>query len=98
MSETKDYVDNIESHLQAALSVALAMQKHVEETEGDSDLYRKLAFYLSPNLNHWLSGAQAGNIRDLRELLQRRAASQGATMQVPGQQMGGLEVLTKPSA
>lgn len=99
MSENiKTLVDTIDSSLQTARLVAMQLQNYVLETEGDSDLYRKLAYYLSPTLNHWLEGAQAGNIKDLRELLARRAASQGTTMQNPGQQGAGHEVLTKPSA
>jgi hypothetical protein len=97
MDVVKNYIDHIENSLSIALSNALLLQKHVEETEGDSDLYRKLAYYLSPSLNHWMTGAQAGNMKDLRELLNRRIASQGTTMATPGQQGDGHEVLTKPS-
>lgn len=97
MDVVRNYIARIEENLNAALSNTLLLQKHVEEIEGDSDLYRKLAFYLSPNLNHWISGVQAGNMKDLRELLNRRAASQGTIMQTSGQQGDGHEVLTKPA-
>ena len=93
----KNYVDNIESHLQHALAVANAMQQHVMDTEGDSDLHRKLCMYLTPNLNHWIVGAQAGNIKDLKETLARRLATQENNM-LQSHQGDGHDVLTKPSA
>jgi len=98
MDVVKNYILEIEDHLNAALTDALLLQKHVEETEGDSDLYRKLAFYLSPSLNHWIGGVQAGNMKDLRELLNRREASRGTAMQPTAHRGDGHEVLTKPSA
>lgn len=94
----KNYVDNIESHLQHALAVASNLQQHVMETESDTDLFRKLSMYLTPNLTHWLTGPQPGNIKDLRELLARRAAQQGTIMQTQSHQGDGHDVLTKPSS
>ena len=72
--EIKNYIDHINDHLLTALNLANKLQKEVQDTEGDSDLYRKLAFYLTPNLNHWITGAQAGNMKDLKELIVRREA------------------------
>ena len=92
----KNYVDNIESHLQTALAVATNMQQHVMNTEGDSDLFRKLSMYLTPNLTHWLSGPQPGNIKDLKETLARRLATQETNM-LQSHQGDGHDVLTKPS-
>lgn len=66
---TKNYIDYIEDHLKAAFDNAQMLEKYLEETEGDSDLFRKVSFYLVPSLNHWLVGAQAGNIKDLRDAL-----------------------------
>lgn len=94
----KNYVDNIDNALNSALSNAQMLQNYIQETEGDSDLYRKLAFYLTPNLNHWVTGAQAGNIKDLNETLARRLAEKGTNMQPTAHQGDGHEVLTKPSA
>jgi hypothetical protein len=94
----KNYTDHIASHLETALQLALQMQQLTMDSEGDSDLYRKLAFYLTPNLNHWVSGPQAGNVKDLRELFARRDAQQRNTMQVQSHQGDGHDVLTKPSA
>jgi len=68
----KEYKDAIDMHLQAAFRAAAEMQAVVSESEGDSDLFRKLAFYLTPNLNHWINGAQAGSMKDLGELLSKR--------------------------
>lgn len=55
-----------------AFAISQKWQAEVQSTEGDSDLYRKLAFYLTPNLNHWINGMQAGNMKDLDELFKRR--------------------------
>lgn len=95
MTVIENYIDNIDNHLQAALSNALILEKHLETVEGDSDLYRKIAFYLSPSLNHWLIGAQAGNIKDLRELLARRASVIQPLPQPPMYEGNGHEVVTK---
>ncbi len=74
MSELiKHHVDQIAEHLDKALGNAVQLQEHVLATEGDTDLYRKLAFYLTPSLQHWLTGAQAGNMKDLNDLLDKRA-------------------------
>ena len=65
------FVNDIESHLQAALASSQNMQVHVQNTEGDSELFRKLAFYTTPNFSHWISGMQSGNVKDLKETLKR---------------------------
>ena len=70
----KNYIDNIEDHLKTAAAVAQQMQLYVQGAEGDSDLYRKLAFYLVPSTVHWIEGKQAGSIADLKETLARRLA------------------------
>ena len=88
----QNYVDNIESHLKAAAAVAQQMQAYVERTEGDSDVFRKLTFYLVPNTLHWLEGKQAGSIVDIKEALNRRLA-EPATDVV--QSDSGSKVLTK---
>jgi hypothetical protein len=73
MTETiKNYVGHINDGLEKALANALHLQQHVHATEGDSDLYRKLAFYLTPSLQHWLSGPQGGSMKDLNDLLDKR--------------------------
>jgi len=92
----KNYVDHIDDHIAMALNLAQQMQAVVLETEGDSDLNRKLAFYLIPNLTHWVAGAQAGNMKDLKETLARRLATQESNM-LQSQQGEGHDVLTKPS-
>lgn len=66
------HVDAIKANLEKAYESAVALQTFVQTTEGDSDLYRKLAFYLTPNLAHWLEGAQAGNMKDLNDTLNKR--------------------------
>jgi hypothetical protein len=96
--QLKNYTDHIASHLETALQLAVQMQQLTMDSEGDSDLYRKLAFYLTPNLNHWVSGSQAGNIKDLRELFARRDATTGAVMQEQSHEGDGHNVLTKPAA
>jgi len=65
-------VQEMKTHMQSALQIALFLQKDIEAAEGDSDLHRKFAFYLSPNLNHWISGLQAGNMKDLEDTLNER--------------------------
>lgn len=70
--QLKSYADNIAIHLQSALQLAQQMQQLTHSTEGDSDLHRKLAFYLVPNLTHWISGAQAGGVKDLDTTLEKR--------------------------
>ena len=76
-----NYASKIADHLQSALVLAQQMQKLTLDSEGDSDLHRKLAFYLVPNLNHWIVGAQAGNIKDLSELFTRRDITQEPVVQ-----------------
>jgi hypothetical protein len=92
----KNYTDNIADHLNTALNLALQMQQLAAETEGDSDLYRKLAYYLTPNLSRWVSGAQAGNMQDLRELFARREAQARVLPQPAAKEGNGHEVLTAP--
>ena len=70
--ELKTLVNEIESHLSIALSLSQQMQQRVHALETDSDLYRKLSFYLTPSLNHWINGAQAGGMKDLKALLDKR--------------------------
>jgi len=95
MSDTmKNYVDNIEDHLKTALAIAQLLQAHILETEGDSDLHRKLAFYLTPALIHWVAGAQAGNMKDLKESLARRLV-EPVCSNVQSVEQDGHEVLTK---
>lgn len=66
-------INKIDKGLQDALNSAIALQQKVFETEGDSDLFRKLSCYLVPNLQRWVSGAQAGGVKDLNETLERRS-------------------------
>lgn len=69
---TDKLVADIKANLDAAFGSASALVSHVYTTEGDSDLHRKLAFYLLPSLNHWINGAQAGNMKDLETTLAKR--------------------------
>lgn len=94
--QLKNYTDNIAHHLNVALQCALHMQGLVASTEGDSDLHRKLAYYLIPNLNQWINGVQAGNVRDLHELLARREAAGQVTASKPVKEGDGHAVLTAP--
>lgn len=68
----QDELNQLHNSLFIALQKAQAMQAKVFEEEGDSDLHRKFANYLIPNLNHWLTGSQAGGIKDLTDILARR--------------------------
>lgn len=68
----KTYIDNIDSALRSALTLSQQLQSEIQTTEGDTDLFRKLAMYLTPNMNHWIDGLQAGNVRDLRLVLEQR--------------------------
>jgi hypothetical protein len=88
----KNYIDDIEDHLKTAAVIAQQMQAYVQAAEGDSDLYRKLAFYLVPNTVHWLEGRQAGGVVDLRETLGRRLAGPAID---PVQSGNTSKVLTK---
>jgi hypothetical protein len=92
----KNLVASIEANLEMALVNAEQLQQHVVSAEGDSDLNRKLAFYLIPALKHWVWGAQAGNVRDLKETLARRLAEKETKM-TTSHQGDGQEVLTKPA-
>ena len=93
-------IDNLlshfEYHFKTALTMAEEMKKCVMDVEGDSDIHRKLQMYTIPNLTHWLNGAQAGNIKDLKETLARRILSIDNTL-TNSYQGAGHEVLTKPS-
>jgi hypothetical protein len=61
----------IKSYLEDAHRIAAKWQQDVYAVEGDSALFRKLSAYLTPNLQHWISGAQAGNVKDLEETLKK---------------------------
>lgn len=65
-------VDHIKTQLNDALTTAQVLANTVRADEGDSDLLRKLESYLIPSLNHWINGAQAGNVTDLSVLLTKR--------------------------
>jgi len=92
----KNYRDNIEYHLRTALTLSEDMQKVVFASEGDSDLNRYLGMYLVPGMNHWLTGNQAGNMRFLKELFERREKEQIAKEQQSAKMGDGHEVLTEP--
>lgn len=68
----RNYVDEISKNLENALQSSMHMQQVVESTEGDSDLNRYLNMYLIPAMRHWIDGAQAGNMKFLSELFDRR--------------------------
>jgi hypothetical protein len=70
----KIYITELEKHLHSAFNVTRMMQIEVQNTEGDSDLHRKFAMYLTPNLDHWINGLQAGNVKDLKAVLEERMA------------------------
>jgi hypothetical protein len=72
VEKLKEYKDAIDMHLQNAFRAAVEMQAIVSDSEGDSDLFRKLSFYLTPNLNHWINGGQAGGMKDIEALLSKR--------------------------
>lgn len=95
-SSLKNYRDAIEYHLQTALTLSKDMQQVVLVAEGDSDLNRKLAYYLIPSLTHWIEGAQSGNMKDLKELFERREKEQVAIQQESAKMGDGHEVLTDP--
>ena len=59
----------IKSYLEDAYRIAAKWQQAEYAANGDSALFRKLSAYLTPNLQHWIDGAQAGNIKDLEETL-----------------------------
>ena len=61
----------IKSYLEDAHRIAAKWQQDVYAVEGDSALFRKLSAYLTPNLQHWITGAQAGNVKDLEETLKK---------------------------
>lgn len=92
----KNYRDNIEYHLQTALTLAQDMQTVTFTAEGDSDLNRYLACYLVPGMNHWLTGAQAGNMKNLKELFERREKEEVAKQTQAAKLGDGHEVLTNP--
>ena len=62
----------IKSYLEDAHRIAAKWQQDEYAAHGDSALFRKLNAYLTPNLQHWLTGAQAGNIKDLEETLKQK--------------------------
>ena len=92
----RTYVNEISAALETTLRLAEEARDDVQRREGDSDLYRKLAFYLVPSLHHWINGMQAGNMKDLRELLVRREKELANPPQKGGKQGNGHEVLTEP--
>lgn len=68
----KVYIEDINGALKLAFDNARRLQAEVQNTEGDSDLFRKLSMYLTPNINHWITGEQAGNVKDLKSVLEQR--------------------------
>lgn len=79
-----------------AHSIAQQWQDRVQSEEGDSDLYRKLAYYLTPNLLHWVTGKQAGSMEDLDELVKRRVRDSKSNANKKGNRGDGHEALTSP--
>lgn len=69
----KNAINDINVHLEAALHSAQLAQSKIESIEGDSDLFRKFSAYLIPSLDHWMKGLQAGNIKDLENVLRQRS-------------------------
>jgi hypothetical protein len=59
----------IKSYLEDAHRLAAKWQQDEYAAHGNSMLFRKLSAYLTPNLQHWITGAQAGSIKDLEETL-----------------------------
>ena len=62
----------IKSYLEDAHRTAAQWQQAEYAANGDSALFRKLNAYLTPNLQHWITGVQAGNIKDLEETLSKK--------------------------
>lgn len=91
----KNYRDNIEYHLETARNLAQDMQTVATMSEGDSDLTRYLGMYFVPGMNHWLTGNQAGNMKFLKELLERRETGQVAKEQESVKINNDDKVLTK---
>jgi hypothetical protein len=85
----------IKQHLEMAATLSQQWQVKVQNVEGDSDLYRKLSFYLTPTLYHWINGMQAGNMKDLENVLAQRAKEESAKSQSITHQGDGHEVLTE---
>ncbi len=67
----QEEINKINNSLYLALASAIELQKKVFEAEGDSELNRKLTSYLIPNLSHWITGSQAGSMKDLNDLIER---------------------------
>jgi len=88
-------LNQIKQHLEIAAELAQQWQVRVQNTEGDSDLYRKLAFYLTPSLYHWISGMQAGNMKDLENTLAQRAKEADVKPQPLAHKGDGHKVLTE---
>lgn len=70
--DLKKYKDEIHEHLISAWNLSQRLQDEVFRQEGDSDLHRYISNYLRPNMKHWISGEQPGNMRFLDELFARR--------------------------
>lgn len=93
----QNYLDHYEYHLNVALQNVQHMMQAVLASEGDSDVHRKLQMYTVPNLTHWISGAQAGNVKDLKETFARRKVDKEKVMTEQSYRGDGHDVLTKPS-
>ncbi len=92
----EDQIELIKKHLEIAFAIAQNLQSEIQRVEGDSDLHRKFEYYLTPALNHWINGVQAGNMKDIAELLNRRNSEPKKNTNEAGAQGDGQEVLTAP--
>jgi hypothetical protein len=98
MSKYKAEVETIRDHLTVALQLATNLITKVHAEEGDSDLHRKLSFYLAPSLDHWITGTQAGNMKDLFDTLTRREVEETKKkLATPNVEGDGHEVMTAPT-
>lgn len=68
----REQIEVIEHLLREAHTHAQILSQDVHREEGDSDLARMLDLYLTPNLQWWITGNQAGNIKYLNDMLDRR--------------------------
>lgn len=65
MNEPSD-IEQLETYLKLAFNIAA---KIANERGNENAVGRAVISYTIPNLRHWIDGAQAGNIKHLRELL-----------------------------
>lgn len=68
----KDRIAQIRYNLELVENLSITLQNEVQLSEGEGELFRKLAFYLTPGIHNLINGNIAGSMKDLDSYLSRQ--------------------------